>query len=57
MTLLHDLIAGLTAGPDSRPLLPEYRQIELYTKRKTLSFAAPEPPLEVPMPRIASGGG
>lgn len=54
MTLPHDLIAGLTAGPDSRPLLPEYRQIELYTKRKSLSFAAPEPPLEVPMPRIAS---
>ena len=41
--LPHDLAAGLIAGPRNRLLLPEYRQIELYSKRKTLHFAAAEP--------------
>lgn len=43
MTLLHDIAAALGAGAGYRPSLPEYRQIELYTKRKNLAFAAPEP--------------
>jgi hypothetical protein len=41
--LLHDLTAGLCAGPRNRLSLPEYRQIELYSKRKTLHFAPAEP--------------
>jgi hypothetical protein len=41
--LLHDLAASLAAGPRNRLALPEYRQIELYSKRKSLHFAAPEP--------------
>ncbi len=40
--LPHDLAAGLVAGPRNRLLLPEYRQIELYSKRKTLHFAEPQ---------------
>ena len=40
--LPHDLAAGLVAGPRNRLLLPEYRQIELYSKRKTLHFADPQ---------------
>lgn len=39
----HDLAAGLIAGPRNHLLLPEYRQIELYSKRKTLHFAEPGP--------------
>ena len=41
--LPHDLAAGLIAGPRNRLVLPEYRQIELYSKRKTLHFAEAEP--------------
>jgi hypothetical protein len=41
--LPHDLAAGLVAGPRNHLLLPEYRQIELYSKRKTLHFAEPQP--------------
>jgi hypothetical protein len=41
--LPHDLAAGLVAGPHNRLMLPEYRQIELYSKRKTLHFAAVAP--------------
>ena len=41
--LPHDLAAGLIAGPRNHLLLPEHRQIELYSKRKSLQFAEPEP--------------
>jgi len=41
--LPHDLAAGLIVGPRNHLLLPEYRQIELYSKRKTLHFAEPRP--------------
>ncbi len=44
--LPHDLASGLIAGPRNHLLLPEYRQIELYAKRKTLHFAEPEPALQ-----------
>jgi hypothetical protein len=37
--LPQDLAAGLVADPRNHLLLPEYRQIELYTKRKVLQFA------------------
>jgi hypothetical protein len=40
--LPHDLAAGLVAGPRNHLLLPEHRQIELYSKRKTLHFAEPQ---------------
>ena len=43
MTLVNDLVNDLAAGSKNRLSLPEYRQIELYTKRKSLSFAEPEP--------------
>jgi hypothetical protein len=41
--LPQDLAAGLIAGPRNRLSLPEYRQIELYSKRKTLHFAVAGP--------------
>jgi hypothetical protein len=43
MVKLHDLLAVLGNGSHRRLLLPEYRQVELYSKRKSLVFAAPEP--------------
>jgi hypothetical protein len=53
MTLLLDLIAVLSAGSPNPLALPEYRQIELYSKRKALTFAAPEASHGVPLDRIA----
>jgi len=43
MKLLPDLLADTAARFGSRWFLPETRQIELYTKKKKLSFAAPQP--------------
>jgi hypothetical protein len=43
MVKLHDLLTGSTNGSLRRLSLPEYRQIELYSKRKALVFAADEP--------------
>jgi hypothetical protein len=43
MVKLHDLLTGSTNGAQRRLSLPEYRQIELYTKRKALVFAPAEP--------------
>ncbi len=43
MVKLQDLLTGSTYGSHRRLSLPEYRQIELYTKRKALVFAADEP--------------
>lgn len=39
MELLNDLVAGLQAMSGGRLSRTEYRQIELYTKKKTLAFA------------------
>lgn len=49
MTPLLDLVADLSAASSSRLSLPEYRQIELYSKRKSLVFAtgADAPPSPV----------
>lgn len=44
MDLLKDLLAGLDALAGSRLRRTEYRQIELYTKKKNLAFAAEPPP-------------
>lgn len=41
MHLLTDLVAGLDALAGRRLFRTEYRQIELYTKKKTLAFADP----------------
>ncbi|MCR6629165.1 MAG: hypothetical protein NVV74_03415 [Magnetospirillum sp.] len=54
MKLLNDLLAGLDRMAGSRLRRPEYRQIELYTKKKNLSFAA-EP--SVPSPAEAPAAG
>jgi hypothetical protein len=42
MVKLQDLLTGSTNGSQRRLSLPEYRQIELYTKRKALVFAPAE---------------
>nr|WP_294519074.1 hypothetical protein [uncultured Rhodopila sp.] len=43
MVKLHDLLTGSTNGSIRRLSLPEYRQIELYTKRRALTFAPDDP--------------
>jgi hypothetical protein len=47
MIKLHDLLAGSAKGSHRRLSLPEYRQIELYSKRKALTFAPAEPRQEL----------
>lgn len=54
MDLLKDLLAGLDAMAGSRLRRTEYRQIELYTKKKNLAFAE-EPPLRSPAFGAAAG--
>lgn len=54
MDLLKDLVAGLDALVGSRLRRTEYRQIELYTKKKNLAFAE-EPPPRSPA-QIATAG-
>jgi hypothetical protein len=54
MKLLNDLLAGLGTVAGARLRLPEYRQIELYTKKKNLAFAAQEP---APSPALAPTAG
>ncbi len=49
----RELATHMIAGASSRLALPEYRQIELYAKRKTLSFSADAPARELPLPNIA----
>ncbi len=49
----RELATHMMAGASSRLSLPEYRQIELYAKRKTLTFAADAPASELPLPAIA----
>ncbi len=53
MTQLLDLVAELSAGSPNRLSLPEYRQIELYSKRKSLSFAPAATDGGRPLGRIA----
>jgi hypothetical protein len=52
MINLLDLLAVPANGSHRRLLLPEYRQVELYSKRKSLVFAAPEPFQETVMDEI-----
>lgn len=54
MTHLNDIMTALAAPAPSRLVLPEYRQIELYTKRKTLAFAADEARADPAVPRVAA---
>ncbi len=49
----RELATHMIAGASSRLSLPEYRQIELYAKRKTLTFASDAPASELPLPNIA----
>lgn len=51
MTLLDRIAAELATGAPDRLSLPEYRQIELYTKRKTLEFA--DRPDDLPLGLLA----
>lgn len=53
MTLPHDLAAALAAGAGNRLSLPEYRQIELYSKRKTLAFAEAGGAPALPLAEVA----
>ncbi len=53
MSLLNELVAEMSAGATNRLFLPEHRQIELYTKRKSLDFAPPESPTGVPCQLLA----
>lgn len=53
MSVLHDLVADLSTGSGNRLSLPEYRQIELYSKKKSLTFADAKPASEVPVPAIS----
>ena len=54
MDLLNDLLTGMRVMAGSRLRRPEYRQIELYTKKKNLAFAE-EPP--APSPAMAPTAG
>ena len=46
MKLLPELLADYQTHFGSKLSLPEYRQIELYTKKKKLAFADPLPPTD-----------
>jgi hypothetical protein len=54
MGFTQELIVDPSLGWSRNLRLPEYRQIELYTKRKALSFAAASAPAEVPFDRVAA---
>jgi hypothetical protein len=53
MRLIEHLAADLASVGLQRLSLPEHRQIELYTKRKALSFQDPEAASDVPIDRVA----
>ena len=53
MTMMHRLAGDLALAGANRLWLPEYRQIELYTKKKTLAFAVYPPPEPAPVGAIA----
>ena len=46
MKLLPEILTEFATHFGSRFSLPEYRQIELYTKKKKLNFADPIPPID-----------
>ncbi len=54
MSFTQRLIANPAFGWSRNLRLPEYRQIELYTKRKALNFLDPPAPEEAPVDRIAA---
>ena len=54
MGFTQKLFANPDFGWSNKVRLPEYRQVELYTKRKALNFAEAQPPEGVPMDRIAA---
>lgn len=51
--MISRLALDLAQGPALRVHLPEYRQIELYTKKKSLGFAKSPMPLPAPVAPIA----
>ncbi|ARN80808.1 hypothetical protein MCBRY_000806 [Methylocystis bryophila] len=54
MGFTQKLIVNPAIGWSQHLRLPDYRQVELYTKRKGLSFLDPPAPAEAPLDRIAS---
>jgi hypothetical protein len=54
MGFTQKLFANPDFGWSNKVRLPEYRQIELYTKPRALSFDEPPLPEEAPMERIAA---
>lgn len=54
MDLLSDLLAGLDVLAGGRLRRTEYRQVELYSKKKTLAFAEEPPPR--PLAQTAAAG-
>ncbi|WP_454918076.1 hypothetical protein [Xanthobacter sediminis] len=54
MSFMERLAADAAFGWPRRLALPEHRQIELYTKRKALSFLDDERPSEVPLSAVAA---
>jgi hypothetical protein len=54
MGFTQKLFANPDFGWSNKLRLPEYRQVELYTKRKALSFEDAALPDDVPMERIAA---
>lgn len=55
MSLTLDSLQALSAGGSERLTLPDYRQIELYSKRKSLDFAEPLINAGPPATLIAEG--
>jgi len=49
----RDFASHMIAGASNRLALPEHRQIELYAKRKILTFAEAAPACELPLANIA----
>ena len=54
MGFTQKLIVHPAIGWSPNLRLPDYRQVELYTKRKALNFLDPPAPEEAPLDRIAS---
>ena len=53
MTFADAIVLDVVTGPRSQLSLPEHRQIELYSKRKALSFAATDVADGIPVTEIA----
>ncbi|MFG1478757.1 hypothetical protein V5F53_08810 [Xanthobacter sp. V4C-4] len=54
MSFMERLAADAAFGWPRRLALPEHRQIELYTKRKALTFRAEESPSDLPLAAVAA---